>query len=698
MAAMITGLLIAGVGAAGVGYLMVAPPVDIIRQQVSAPLGMGGEPLVTMAGLDASVKLWPMLQRQISVERLVLRQPVFDLRVDKTGKRSWDFAAFDEPLQSSVRYAQAGPPKGTATDLPDAVKDFMDNASDPANPSPHMKAKLARLEELTLGDVRIEGGTFIYADQRTGAAQQVSAVDARVGLKSLASPLDATGKLVFDGQPFDFDVKLASMKAILEDRPAKLAVTVKGLPIDLRYDGTITIRAGVEAEGDVTAKGPSLRALTHMLGHDLPPADGFGAVALSGKLKALDKTLTLTDANLGLDGATATGSVLLDTSGARPRINANLKISALDLNRYTLAAGTSVAKAPLKRPVAAASQAPPNSASTAPGAPAIPAAPAAKSIEELINGPQVKGYTKRAGWSEERVPLDALGEFDADAKISVGKLHFHDVKVGPSAVTVALKAKVLKLTFDDVQLYDGRGKGFIQIDANPAAPVVGANFSVDGVAAQALLKDVADFELLAGAGRLTVAVGAQGASESELVQTANGKADFAFTNGAIVGYNIPGAIRGLTQGKFSGFGKVATDKTDFSELAASFTIANGVATNQDLRFVGALPGQTVNYVVKPKLVASLQGQGGTDALAGIEVPIIIKGPWASPDITPDVNAILKDPSKVIEAAKEIGKQFEKGGGKDIGKAVKDLLGKDDGKGGEEIDGKKVKKLLDGLFR
>jgi AsmA protein len=300
----------------------------------------------------------------------------------------------------------------------------------------------------------------------------------------------------------------------------------------------------------------------------------------------------------------------------------------------------------------------------------------------------VKGYTKRAGWSEERIPLEALGAFDADARLSVGKLTYHDLKVGQSAVTVALKSKVLKLTFDDVQLYEGRGKGFIQVDANPAAPVVGANLSVDGVAAQTILKDVADFELLAGAARLTIAVGAQGQSEAQMVQTANGKADFAFTNGSIVGYNIPGTIRGLTQGKFNGFGKVAAEKTDFSELAASFVITNGIATNQDLRFIGpllrvtgagqiALPGQTVNYVVKPKLVASLQGQGTTDALAGLEVPI-----------------------KVIDAAKEIGKQFEKGGGKDIGKAVKDLLGKDDGTGkpGDEIDGKKVKKLLDGLFR
>ena len=729
-----TVLVVAGAGAA---YLVLAPPVELIRQQaiaqvkaktgrdltiagatsfnvwpelkltmrdvaLSAPAGMGGAPLVTVAELDASVKLWPLLQRQIKIDQLVLRQPVFDLRVDTAGKRSWDFAdaAGPPPL---VQYAQAAPaqpvPGKAAAGVPDAVKDFVENASDPDNPSPQMKAKLARLEELTLGDVRIEGGSLLYSDARTGASRQVTALDTRVSLKSLASPLDATGKLDFDGQSVGFDVKLASPKAILEDRPAKLALTLKAAPLDAKFDGTVTTRSTVDLEGDVSAKGASLRALLRWLGHELPPADGFGPVALAGKLKTTGTNYALTDANLGLDGSTASGLMQLETSGARPRVTANLKISELNLNRYTLAAGTAVV-----HPKAAVIR--------AAGAQAVPA-PAAKSIEDLINGvsgPQVKGYTKRAGWSEDAIPLGALAEADVDAKLSIGKLLYREIQVGQSTVMVALKSKALRLSFDDVALYEGHGRGFLTIDANPAVAVASANLSLDGVAAKGLLKDVADFDWLAGTAKMTVAVSAQGASETALVQTANGKADFSFANGSIVGFNLPGIIRGLMQGKFTGLSTSPAEKTDFSEMTASFQIANGVATNQDLKLVSpllrvsgtgqiALPPQTLDYTVRPKIVGSLQGQGATDALSGLEIPVRITGPWAKPQFTPDAGGILKDPSKAIEAAKALGRQLKDSGtAKQATDALKGLLNKGSADGQGSIDTSKAKDLLNKLFK
>jgi AsmA protein len=732
---LVTGLIIAAMAVVTLigglaAYLTISPPVDFIRQQLitqvkaktgrdltisgstsfkfypslalslgdvtlSAPPNMGGAPLAKIEKIEARVKLWPLLQRTISVDQLVLQKPAFELRVDDQGHRSWDFVSIAVP----VRYAQAVPApsvpgKATTTDLPEAVKDFMDNASDPANPSPQMRARMAKLEEITLGDVRIEQGSVSYSDARTKADHDITDLNATIALRSLANPLDAKGNLTYEGQKLDFDVKLASLKAILEDRPAKLAINVTGPPVDVRYDGTVTSRSTIELDGDVAVKSASLRALTLWLGHTLPPADGYGPLSIGGKLKAIDKAYSLTDATLGLDGSTATGTLLLDTSSAKPKLTANLKITELDLNRYTLAAGTTPPAKPKVKPAAAPV--------------ASPAPASAKSIEDLINGasgPQVKGYTKRAGWSSEPIQLGALGLLDADAKISVGQLKFHDIKVGASALTVALKNKVLRTTFDDVALYNGHGRGFISVDSTQPAAVIGANLALDGVAARDLLKDVADFDLLAGTGKLTIAIGAQGATEAQLIQTSNGKADFAFANGAIVGYNIPGTIRGLAQGKFSGFDKVESQKTDFSELAASFTIANGIATNQDMRLTGPLlrvtgggqiqlPTQSVDYTVKPKLVASLQGQTAdgkppTDALSALDIPLRIHGPWAKPDVTPNIDGILKDPSKAVEAIKEIGKQPEKGDSKELGNTVKGLLGKDGGK---------AKKFLNDLFK
>lgn len=724
--------LLAILAAAGAAYLAIAPPLGMIQDQMiaqvkaktgrdlviagtstltvgpgltltmrdvslSAAPGFGGEPLVSMAEMAATVRIWPLLMRRVALDRIVIKQPVFDLRVDGSGKRSWDFADI-VPEPALVQYAQAAAGKATATDgMPDALKDFVDNASDPDNPSPLMKAKLAKLDELTLGDVRIEGGTVQYSDARNGAQRVATGIDTQVRLASLASPLDASGTFNYGGQPIAFAVKLASPKAIVEDRPAKLAFSLSGPPVEARYDGIVTARASIDLDGDVTAKAASLRTLVAWLGHELPPSDGFGPASVSGKLRVNGATYAMDLGSLGLDGATAKGTIGVDATGnGRPKVTANLRISELDLNKYSLAAVKALPAKPV--PVRPA------------GGPKAGAG--AQSIEDLINGgtggPRVKGYTKRSGWSTEPIALDALGMLDLDAKLAVGKLTYHDIKIGQSAVTVALRGRVMKATFDDVQLYDGRGRGFITIDANAQPPVVGANMSVEGATAATLLKDVADFELLAGTARMSVAIGAQGTSEAELVQTANGKADFAFSNGAIVGYNIPGTIRGLTQGKFHGFERVAADKTEFNELAASFAITNGVAANQDLRLNGPalkvtgagqiqLPAQTVDYMVKPKVTAALLGQTGgvADALgSGIEVPVKITGPWAKPQIAADSAAALKDP-KTIEAVKEIGRKLKDNDKvKEIGNAIKGLLSKG-GEGGEKPN---PKQLLENLFK
>ncbi len=191
----------------------------------------------------------------------------------------------------------------------------------------------------------------------------------------------------------------------------------------------------------------------------------------------------------------------------------------------------------------------------------------------------------------------------------------------------------------------------------------------------------------------------------QLVETLNGKADFAFADGAIVGFNLPGAIRGISQGKLSGLKKAPAEKTDFSELAASFTIANGIAQNQDLRLTSPLlrvtgagavhlPPKTVDYTVKPKLVTSLEGQQGATDLSGIEIPVRISGPWDKPKYEPDLKGVLADPNKAIEAVKQIGKQFK---GKSAKEIADELLGKKSA-GGATGSTQKAKDLLKNLLK
>ncbi len=89
--------------------------------------------------------------------------------------------------------------------------------------------------------------------------------------------------------------------------------------------------------------------------------------------------------------------------------------------------------------------------------------------------------------------------------------------------------------------------------------------------------------------------------------------------------------------------------------------------------------------MRPKLVANLDGDGGEDNAAGIEVPVHITGSWEKPDISPDIDGAINSPG-TIDAVKEIGKQLK---GKNAGEVVQDLFGKS-----ENGEPSKAEKLLD----
>lgn len=698
-------LLILIVVGAGVGYLIINPPSDLIRETIarqvkektgrdlivagpaafsfypglgvtlrdvslSGPPGSQGT-LVTMAALDVNIKTMPLINRNVEVRRIVARQPVFDLRVDKGGRKNWSFAELAQP----VRIAQADGAMPASDAAPPSAFEGQRGISLPKS--------LNDIDHLQFDDVRIEDGTVRYTDERSGKTQEVTAINVNLALKSLQAPLTVSGDLGWHGEKLDFNAKLTSAKAVLEERPARLVFAAQNRHLNSSFDGNLLVKDGADLEGQITTKTESVRGLAQWFGTTLPVVSGFGPLSIAGQLATNGNVTSLSNANFGLDGTTATGNVSVTTGGVRPYVKANLRIAELDLNKYmTSAAGGSADPA---TPAPAESK-PVNPTA---GAPA-PAAPEADAIENLLKSPATKvyGYEQRAGWSSVPFNMALLGVADTDAKLQVGKLIFNDIKVGASSLTVDLKNRVMKTSFDEVQLYDGHGKGFVNVDATGKAANIGANFALDGLSALPFLTDAADMKWLSGKAKVGMQLAATGTSQLELVQTLNGRTDVKFADGAIVGFNVPGAIRGISQGNLSGLKAAPTEKTDFSELSASFNIVNGVAQNQDLQMVSPLlrvtgagavqlPPRTVDYTIKPKIVASLQGQQGSQGLNGLEIPVRISGSWTKPKIEPDLKGVLSDPNKAMETVKEIGKQFK---GKNANEIVDQLLGKKSGDG------------------
>lgn len=667
---------------AGSSSFKIFPSVGVALENVSlsAPPGMtGAPPVVTMSALDVSVSLLPLLQRDLRINSLVLREPEFNLAVDAGGRKSWHFADTGGPVAAShpIRLAQAG---GTASDAPGGLPSDAAQTGAPSR---------LRLSQLRLDDVRIDNGTVHYSDARTGSRHEMKGLNVQLALPAITEPLTAKGDMMWNGKPVNFEGALTSVSSVIDDRPAKLRIALSSDVLLSSFEGSASFRDTMDLEGIVSAQSPSVRTLAHWIGVALPPSKGFGPLTAKGLYRSNGKAWTLSSAEIALDGTTAHGQITVEMGGPRPRINANLKLTELDLNTYRRDG------APDSNEPQPAHEGKPAESGASGGA---------SSIDDLLArepapaGPRVKGYTHREGWSDEPYDFSLMGLVDADAKLSVSRLFFRDIKIGQTELTVALKNRVMKTTIDDMRLYDGRGRGAIVLDGSQRdAANVNANITLENISGEPLLKDAADIDKLAGRGRLAFALAGQGQNERQLVETLNGRIEASFADGAIVGINIPQMIRGIGQGRFSA-GTAPTDKTDFSEMTSTWTVTNGVAQNQDLRLVSPLmrltgsgsvmlPGRELDYTLKPKIVASLEGQGGDHNASGIEIPVRVTGPWEKPKFQPDLKGVLRDP-KTTETIKEIGKQFK---GKSAGEIANDLLG-------DSPDGQSAKAKAKDLLR
>jgi AsmA protein len=632
--------------------------VSMGEVSLSAPPDMKAPPLVTIKKLTASVALMPLLQREVDVQEVRLEEPIINLQVDANGRKSWDFA--DNVTTSRlVRYAQATEP-GIATDAA------------PSSPAPATGLP-PNIEKLTLGDIRIIRGTVHYTDPRSATMETVSAIDLTVAAPSLDSTATANGSFTYRDEPLELTSEITSPAAFLRSSSGRLIAHLKGRPIDLRYEGTAGFGAALDLDGNLALSSPSLHRLMAFAQNQKPAAAADRPLAVTGKLSAASNTWTLSGATGALDRTKGTGDIAVTTGAARPIVRANLKFAELDLNAILGLTPTG--------------QSVPAPAATPAAKPAAPGAP--QSIEDLLKenpatpGTQVRGFAQSSGWSTDPYNFTALNLVDADARVSVGRLLYKEIKIGQSLLAVGLKAGVLKAEFTDVQLYGGRGKGLVAIDASDLAnPRITTNIALDGVQGLPLLKDAADLDWLSGKAKITAGVTGQGKNQAAIMNSLGGSADIAIADGAIVGINIPGLLRNVGQGKLGGLSSSPTEKTDFSEMSSSWAINNGVARNSDLKLVGPLirvtgagavklGERTIDYTLKPKIVADSRGQGGAIDIGGLEVPLKVQGPWEKPKFAPDLGGVLKDPDKAVEAIKEIGKQFK---GKDAKEVLRGLFG------------------------
>ncbi len=554
--------------------------------------------MATLKQVVFELKLMPLLHGAIEVDRFVLVQPAIYLEVDKSGRPNWVFA-------KAAESAPAKPAPGKAA---------------PAPAQSSQGGGFLAGRQLSLGEVKLEDGQIAYQDDRTGTSYLVSKIAMTVKLPDLESPFSLDGQLDWNNQTIKVSAKGKALGRLLANEGGPLTLAVDSKPISVSFDGHVSKVQPVSLDGNVKLSVPSVRDLAAWAGQPIKAGGpGFGPLSIEGKLSMAGNRIAFADAAIAVDDMKGKGQVTLDTGGARPHVVASLDLDKLDLNQYMGEgeAGSAAAK-PESKPS---------------GAKSPPSATPALSSTKAPPGE----------WSDDPIDLAPLKLADADFKFSVGSILMKKLKIDQSRLEMVLKDGLLTADLSELNLYKGKGQGQLVVDGRGAVPTIKAAMKLDGVEAEPLLKDATGNDRLSGKGAMQFNGTATGRSQRALVSALNGNGNIAFHDGAIKGINLAAMVRNVSSSE---------EKTDFSSLTGSYTIANGILTNKDLEMIAPLlrvkgagtcdlPKRTVDYRITPKVVASTQGQGGKFAKAGIVVPVIVTGRWDDLHYQPDVAGALE---------------------------------------------------------
>ena len=242
--------------------------------------------------------------------------------------------------------------------------------------------------------------------------------------------------------------------------------------------------------------------------------------------------------------------------------------------------------------------------------------------------------------------LDGLNAVDGRFNISAAAFAFRQYKVSDVSIDATLGGGTLRVA----RLAGRAWGGAIEASGSAAArdQRVTVKLAADNVNVRALLKDVADKDLLEGTGRVVADVSAAGATVGALRSNLAGSAALQLRDGAIKGVNLARSLRqaqAALGGKQDAVSRAdTTAKTDFSEMNASARIAGGVATSDDLdlkspflRIGGSgrfdVGRGHVDYTARVTVVRTAAGQEGAElaALKGVTVPVQLSGPFEAID-------------------------------------------------------------------
>lgn len=562
----------------GTPTLRLFPVAGIALAKTSLSEPGSDKVFVSLESAEVAVRALPLLSGELAIE--ILKVSGLKANIVRRKDGTMNFADLAGPKDKDKK-PEAPPNLRVAEVIVEKVQiAYRDEASGQELNIPELSLKTGRLDGQTPGEV---------------------ALQARITGKKPEADLraQATGALRFNlgREEFAFDKFNAQLKGRFDQDSVSAEFSAP------KVDVTPAKASGTEVRVSIQVKGPQRNVDARLL-----------IAAMEGTAKALTIPKVSLDLDATVEGVAAKARV-------EAAIKANLARQELDADvTGKLDDGSFKAKIALTN-----------------------YAPLKANFDVEFDRLNVDRYIppeKKDGKGDEPVDLRILRGKTVSGKLAVGALTALRVKLENVKAEIKLADGKLDISPHSANLYGGTMAGAIGAEANGNRVQVKEN--IQNVAVGPLLRDYARKDLLEGRGNITFDVQAAGGTTLALKRALAGKANLLVKDGAIKGINLS---QGVSGGVKSALATKTTkhdpsQKTDFSEMSASFAIKNGVAHNDDLkvqattlRVGGAgnldIGHNSIDYQAKATLAAG-----------GITIPVKLDGALDSPNWHVDYTALV----------------------------------------------------------
>lgn len=628
------------------------------------PSGFGEQPMLDIGEAGISVKLLPLLKRQVEVGEVSLDDVSINLRRNADGQNNWE----------DLSAAGAGD-SSTSSDSGRGMDSFVVSGIEISNARVTLDDvdQTTELKQFDLKATNIELGRPF--NLKGGFSMNLPAhhMAGDVGFGGLVQSAS-------DGKRFGIDGLEITFKGTQGPEGAAVALDLTvgaDAEIDLSKDQAILSNFVLQlydfaVSGDLTVS--SLTAQRKFTGQlnvaEFSPKSLMKDLGMEVPLTQNDQALTRLQANMKFAGSNSSADMQnLAMKFDQSTFNGNLKIT--DFDKPRLAFDFQVDHLNLDD-------------YSPPEGPASESSSGAASEETDLSVEVFRGFTGGGDFRISKLIVAGLTATDVSMKMNSN---------GKSVLFSPVNAN----------FYGGKHEGDITIDASGSRPLINANHGLTGVQAEGFLKDLTGSARLQGTGDVFLQISTDISNSHSTVQALSGDIGMSMLNGAIVGIDVTdtiGTVKSMLGKQSELESESSQDQTtEFAELTMSGVFNKGILNSDDLlmqspllRATGEgsfnLVDETMDYVLKSLLLGDAGKAMGE--LNGVAIPVKLSGNLYEPDISVDIAAAL------LESQKEV---ITKKADEYIGKLLggKEESGDEDKEGDSEESSDAASSLLQGLL-